>query len=245
MSILYYSWRVQYLILNPPCDIGTDQQRPSVFKRCSPISHSACISELAAQTQMVPLMDWRGVIHHYLMACVEDSRRVSLPKSRIQFIDEHGTTALKLCQQEKKTRSDKLVASQQVPLPEMYKVIEESPTRVLAEVEKANLLELFRATRFLVVNVDNQWKLDDTFSNCVCKTGGCFGCESKGYCRVCEGRGLTRRFFSLMKQECFLCHGKPKCKFCDGTGRCDLCSQSPIPGWRSVTRIPPEDKMRG
>jgi hypothetical protein len=194
---------------------------------------------------MASLMGWRGVIHHYLMACVEDSRRVSPPTRRAQFIDEHGTTALKHREQENQARLEKRVESQQVPSPETYKVIEESPTRVIAEVEKGNLLELFGATRFLVVNVDNQWKLDDIFWNCVCKTGVCILCEGKRYCMHCNGRGFTRRFFGLLKQECILCHGKPKCTYCSGTGRCKHCSESPIPGWTSRTNILPEENAGG
>jgi hypothetical protein len=190
-------------------------------------------------------MGWREVIHQYLKACVEDSRHVPPPRRRAQFIDELGTAALKHRERENRTRSDKQVASQQVPPLETYKVIEESPTRVIAEVEKANLLELFFATRFLVVNVDNQWKLDDIFLNCTCKNGVCFYCEGKGYCTLCNGRGFTRRFFGLLKPDCILCQGKPKCKFCSGTGRCQHCSQSPIPGWTSRTSILTEDNVSG
>jgi len=137
------------------------------------------------------------------------------------------------------------VASQQVPPPETYKVIEENLTRVIAEIEKANLLELFCTTRFLVVKVDDQWKLDDIFWNCTCESGVCFYCQGKGYCTVCNGRGFIRWFFGLLKQECILCKGKPKCTFCSGTGRCEHCLESPIPGWTSRTKILPDDLVDG
>jgi hypothetical protein len=190
-------------------------------------------------------MGWREVIHQYLSACVADSREVPPPMSRAQFIEDLGTTALKHREWQNRTQSDKRVASQQVPPPETYKEIEESPTRVIAEVEKANLLELFCTTRFLVVKVDNQWKLDDIFWNCTCKNGVCFYCRGKGYCTLCNGRGFTRQFFGLLKQECILCKAKPKCTFCSGTGRCEHCLESPIPGWTSRTNIIPDDNVGG
>ena len=197
-------------------------------------------------------MGWREVIHHYLMACIEDSRQVPQPSSRAQFIDEHGTPALKYREYENRTRLDKRIASQQVPLPETYKVIEESPTRVMAEVEDANSLELFAATRFLVVKTDNQWHLDDTFSNCLCKNGSCFFCRGTGYCTLCYEQRFTRFFFrftrwflGIVKERCVLCQGKPRCKYCNATGRCEHCSQSPIPGWRSRSSFLPENEMGG
>ena len=190
-------------------------------------------------------MGWREVIHRYLSACVADSRQAPPATSRAQFIDELGTTALKQRERQNRTNWDKQVASQRVPPSGTYKVIEESPARVIAEVDKANLFELFGATRFLLVNVDNQWQLDDIFWNCTCKNGLCFYCEAKGFCTFCHGSGVTRRFFGLLKQECLLCQGKPKCKFCNGTGRCEYCLESPIPGWTSRTSIIPEDDLGG
>ncbi len=122
-------------------------------------------------------MDWREVIYQYLSACVADSRQGPPPTSRAEVIDDLGTAALKHRERQNQMLSDKRVASQQVPPPETYTVIEESLTRVIAEVEKANLLELFCTSRFLVVKVDNQWKLDDIFWNCTCKNGVCFYCQ--------------------------------------------------------------------
>jgi hypothetical protein len=124
-------------------------------------------------------------------------------------------------------------------------VIDESPTRVIAEIEKANLLELFCTQRFLVVNVNGEWKLDDIFWNCTCKDGVCFYCDGKGYCTYCNGKGFMKWFFGLLKEECTVCRGNPKCKFCSGTGRCEYCSESPIPGWRSQTNIVPVDEPDG
>jgi len=190
-------------------------------------------------------MGWRVVIHHYLMAFVEASRPVAPPTSWAQFIDMHGTTALKHREQENRTRSEKRLASKQVPPPETYKVIEESPTRVLAEVEKFPLLEVLGAHRFLVVKVDDQWKVDDIFYKCFCKNGVCRICAGKGYCTACNWPFFTRSLFSLLRQECNLCQGNRKCKPCGGKGRCEHCSQSPIPGWRSQTSILPEDNVSG
>jgi len=190
-------------------------------------------------------MCWREVIHQYLIACVDDSRCFSQPTSRQHFMDEYGSTAMKLREQEIRTLLDKRAASQQVPLPDTYKVIEENPQRVITEIEKSNLMELFCTTRFLIVKVDNQWKLDDIFYSCTCTNGICQFCEGNGYCRLCQGRLITRRFFGLAKQKCFLCQGKPKCEYCEGTGRCEFCSQSPIPGWKSRTSILSEDTKSG
>lgn len=189
-------------------------------------------------------MGWREIIYQYLLACLGDSQRESPPKRRAQFMDEHGTSALKQREQEKQTRLDTRVASQQVPHPDTYKVIEESPTRVIAEIEKTkDLMELEAYTnRFLVVNVDGQWKLEDVFWKCFsCKDGHCHFCEGKGSCCLCKGTGFTRHFFGLMKMKCILCQGNPTCQFCKGTGRCTNCSQDPIPGWMSRTSIHPED----
>ena len=183
-------------------------------------------------------MNWREVIYQYLLACLEDSQRESPPKRRAQFMDEHGTSALKQRKQENQTRLDTRVASQQVPHPDTYKVIEESPTRVIVEIEKTkDLMELEAYTnRFLVVNVDGQWKLEDVFRKCYCcKDGNCHFCEGNGCCTVCHGTGFTRHFFGLMKMKCFMCQGKSTCDVCKGTGRCEHCAQSPFPGWKSWT----------
>ena len=193
---------------------------------------------------MACLMGWREVIHQYLSACVADSRQAPPRATRALVIDNLGTAVLKHRERENRIKLDKRVASQQVPPRETYKVIEESPTRVIAEVEKANLLELFGPTRFLVVKVDDQWKLDDIFWNCACRTGVCFCCKGKGHCAFCNGRGFIRRFFGLLKQEC-ICKGEPKCTFCSGTGRCEHCLESPIPGWTSRTKILPDDMLDG
>jgi hypothetical protein len=190
-------------------------------------------------------MGWREVIHQYLTACLADSRQNPLPTSRAQCIDDLGTTALKDRERQNRIQLDKRLLSQQVPPPETYKAIEEGPTRVVAEVEKANLSELFFNNRFLVIKVDSRWKLDDVFWPCTCENGVCFFCDGTGYCTLCNGRGFTRRFFGLLKQECLYCKAKPKCKYCGGTGRHDHCSDSPIPGWTSRTKILPDDEMDG
>jgi len=186
-------------------------------------------------------MNWREVIYQYLLACLEDSKRWGPPKNRAQFMDAYGTNDLKQREQENQVRSDKRSASQRVPLPETYEVIEESPTRVIAEIKKSNDLtaELdFSDNRFLVIKVDNQWKLDDVFWKCsLCKTGTCDFCDGKGFCTFCNGTGFTRHFFGLMKMKCVLCDGKPKCTLCSGTGRCSQCSPSSIPGWTSRTSL--------
>ena len=154
---------------------------------------------------------------------------------RTQFIHQRGTAALQHHELQSRTETDKKVASQQVPPPETYKVIEESPTRVIAEVE-GNLFELLlRTSCFLVVMVDDEWKLDDIFWSCTCKKGVCFACRGNGHCTYCNGRGFTRRAVFL-KRTCVLCHGKARCKFCSGTGQCDHCIESPIPGWVSRSR---------
>jgi hypothetical protein len=190
-------------------------------------------------------MGWREVIHKYLGACLADSRQMPSPTNRAQVIDDLGTPALKRRERENGTKLANREASQQVPPPEMYKVIEESLTRVIAEVEKANLLELFCTTRFLVVKVDDQWKLDDIFWHCTCENGVCFFCLGKGYCTLCNGRGFTRWFFSLLKHECTLCNATAKCKVCSGTGRCEHCLESPIPGWTTRTNILRDDGVDG
>ena len=100
------------------------------------------------------------------------------------------------------------MASEQVPPLDTYKQIEETPSRVIAEVEKTNHPDLFFTTRFLVVKVDNEWKLDDIFWKCTCENGVCY---------ICKGTGF--------------------CAFCNGTSRCDLCFESQIPGWKSRTSI--------
>lgn len=182
-------------------------------------------------------MGWREIIHQYLTACIEDSLQLPPPWSRAKFIDEFGTTALYHRENHNQMRLDRRVKSQQVPPLETYKVIEESATRVIAEVEKTNHVELFSNMRYLVVMVDNQWKLDDIFWNCICKNGACNICQGTGNCRLCNGRGFRRRYFGLVKQACQLCEGKPQCTFCRGTGRCDHCLDSPMPGWQSRTNI--------
>jgi hypothetical protein len=183
------------------------------------------------------LMGWREVIYHYLRACVADSRKAPWGTSRSRFIDALGTTALKHREQQSRAQNEKRVASQQVPAPETYKEIETSPTRVIAEVEKANLLELFLTIRFLVVKVDDQWQLDDIFWKCSCENGTCFFCRGAGYCTACHGKGFARWFFGLLKPRCIVCNGQPGCTFCGGKGRCKYCLESPLPGWTSRTRI--------
>ena len=89
---------------------------------------------------MACLMGWREVIHQYLGAGVADSRQMPPPATRALVIDNLGTAVLKHRERENRIKSDKRVASQQVPPPETYKVIEENLTRVIAEIEKANLL---------------------------------------------------------------------------------------------------------
>jgi hypothetical protein len=192
-------------------------------------------------------MNWREVIYQYLLACLEDSKRWTPPKRREQFMDAYGTSALKQREQENQVRTGKWIASQRVPLPETYEVIEESPTRVIAEIEKGNGLtaELDLSDhRFLVIKVDNQWKLDDVFWKCCsCKNGTCDFCEGKGFCTFCNGTGFTRHFFGLIKVKCVLCDGKPKCNFCSGTGRCSHCSPSTLPGWTSRTSLRDENSV--
>jgi hypothetical protein len=192
-------------------------------------------------------MNWREIIYQYLLACHEDSKRWCPPKSKEQFLDAYGTDALKQREQENHVRSDKRLASQRVAPPETYEVIEESPTRVIAEIKKANDLtaELdFRDQRFLVIKVDDQWKLDDVFWKCFsCENGACHFCDGKGVCIFCNGAGFTRHFFGLMKMKCVLCNGKPECTFCNGTGRCSYCSQSTFPGWTSRTSLLDEENV--
>jgi hypothetical protein len=203
------------------------------------------IAVVSRSIQLVLLMTWRQVIHQYLMACAEDFRRMSPVTSETRFITEHGTTSLGLREREYRTQADKLRAAQQWPLPETYKVIEESPTRVIADLQNSKLIELFCATRFVVVSIDNEWKLDDTFLKCSCENGDCFFCDGTGYCRVCYRGPFARWFFGLVKERCGFCQGKPKCKYCDATGRCVDCFQSPFPGWRSRMSVLPEDEVSG
>jgi hypothetical protein len=201
------------------------------------------------QKERFSLMNWRDVIYQYLLACHEDSKRWCPPKSKEQFMDAHGTDALKQREQENQKRSDERLASQRVPLPETYEVIEESPTRVIAEIKKANDLTddlHFIDHRFLVIKIDNQWKLEDVFWKCsLCKTGTCDFCDGKGFCTFCNGTGFTQHFFGLIKVKCAVCNGKPKCTLCSGTGRCSHCSTSTIPGWASRTSLLDEDKQLG
>jgi hypothetical protein len=194
-------------------------------------------------------MNWREIIYHYLLACHEDSKRWCPPRSNEQFMDAHGTDALKQREQENQKRSERRLASERVPLPETYDVIEESPTRVIAEIKKSNGLTAdleFSDYRFLVIKVDNQWKLDDVFWKCFsCDNGTCTLCGGKGFCTFCNGKGFTHQFFGLLKMKCELCDGKPECTFCNGTGRCSYCSQSAFPGWTSRTSLLDEDKQLG
>jgi hypothetical protein len=124
-------------------------------------------------------MDWREVIHRYLSACVEDSRQARPPLSRLHFIDELGTTALKSREAQNRTRLENKMASQKVLLPETFKEIEGSPTRIVAEVEKANVFELFFTTRFLLIMEDDQWKLEDILWKCSCENGMCISCKGR------------------------------------------------------------------
>jgi len=181
-------------------------------------------------------MDWREVIHQYLSSCVADSRRVPPPTRRAHAIKELGTTALKDRHLQNQIQASKRAASQQAPPCETYKVIEESQTRVIAEIEKADFIELCIATRFLVLKVDDQWKLEDIFWKCTCKSGICFYCEGTGSCPHCHGAGFTRAFFGLRKQGCGLCKANSKCTFCNGVGRCKHCLESEIPGWTSQSK---------
>ncbi len=142
-------------------------------------------------------MGWRKVIHQYLSAGAADSRQMPAPTSRAKFIEEFGTPALKHREQINRTHWDNRAASQQVPPPESYTVIEESPMRIIAEVEKANLPELYCTTRFLIVKVENQWMLDDTFCTCICSgdeflTGFASIAKERDFARTVMGEASLR-----------------------------------------------------
>jgi hypothetical protein len=184
---------------------------------------------------MMHPMTWRDVIHEYLKACREDSQATRAKKKT--SLEHFASDALLQLMKENERQSAEWVASQTVPSPDTYKEIEATPTRVVAEVEKAKSFELSFATRFLLTSVVGEWKIEDIFWKCTCTDGACFFCRARGKCIGCGGNGFISRFFGLRKVRCRLCNGKKDCNTCNGTGRCTFCCDSDIPGWNSKYRL--------
>ena len=55
-----YPWRVQYLILNAPCDIGNNPAKLGVFRRSWRISRAGCISKFAQKKRII---EWFKLWH--------------------------------------------------------------------------------------------------------------------------------------------------------------------------------------
>jgi len=102
--------------------IGVRQMKNEALRRCSSPGGYLVQSGVAH--------GWRVVLYHCLMACVEIAVVSPRPTSRAQF-----TTSMGLPRATSRTGKSNAIrqasASQQVPLPETYKLIEESPTASL------------------------------------------------------------------------------------------------------------------
>lgn len=183
-------------------------------------------------------MNWREVIHQYLIACAEDTREqlLSAAKNRQRkHIEEHGTVSLRE-RDAKKMQS--LVLKYGAPLnsPDGYQVVEEHADLVIVEVEPDPNGHPIVQTRFRLMQRDETWELDDIFWKCHCPGGKCSLCDGTGTCRICNGKGTWRTCWGLVRRECMLCHGEAICKHCKGTGLCTFCKESDMPGWTSIVR---------
>lgn len=186
-------------------------------------------------------MEWRELIHRYFTACLQDSRR-TLPVSEVEkFVAEFGSATLVHRNSTSKTNWKKKAKLLTVPPTDAYKVIESDTDRVVAEVETDLPLHLPGSTRFLVVKIDGEWKLEDYYWRCPCNDGKCFACENKGRCSICAGNGYTSRFLGLFRKTCLVCNGSGECTLCNGEGRCISCSKSQFPGWKSWTNLEPSE----
>ncbi len=182
-------------------------------------------------------MNWRELIHQYLIACAEDAREQLLAagKSRQRkFIEKSGTTSLRERDAE---RMQSLALESEAPLdsPDGYKVVEERPDLIIVEVEPGPNGHPIVQTRFRLTQSNESWLLDDTFWKCHCSDGECSLCDGTGTCRICMGAGTWRTFWGLLRRKCMLCNGEGICRYCKGTRLCDHCKESDIPGWSSTT----------
>lgn len=172
-------------------------------------------------------MNWRELIHQFLIACAEDDRTRALTESqskRSQFLEKFGTDSLSQLEAERVRllilRSQKSLGS-----PNSYQIVEESTDLIIAEVEPAPNGHPYRLTRFRLERCDGQWKLEDYLWQCQCTDGKCGWCDGTGICSVCEGEG-----------ECKFCDGQYFCQLCKGDRRCSICKEGTMPGWNSMTR---------
>ena len=183
-------------------------------------------------------MNWREVIHKYLTALAQDTHDCRQQANSVRertFMQSYATLACKERYIQK--MDDFLKFEAPLQSPETYKVIEEHPQLVIAEVEGVDRGQPMVLTRFRLRRDNSSWLLDDIFWKCVCsdENGKCFDCKGTGKCTFCEGSGTMTKFWGIIKVKCVLCGGQPICQQCSGTGLCKHCSESDMPGWNSIT----------
>ena len=170
-------------------------------------------------------MTWRELIDQYLATCQSDDRNrlaAEVNGDRQEFIDAHGSERFK--QYEKRRLESHATRTEESPSPpDSYELVHEQDDLVIAEVQPAPNGHPFKVTRFRLIRLQGQWRLDDYLWKCQCTNGECEWCGGSGICAVCHGEG-----------ECKFCGGQHVCQLCHGSCSCRICKDSDMPGWNSM-----------
>lgn len=190
---------------------------------------------------------WRDLIHAYLHAYRDDVQgkfALGLSGSEAQFLNECGTDAVR---QGHDTATKALLDRlKQPPSRESYEVIEESASRILAQVcsNRNSPHEIpvpYWTTRFLLIKEEAVWRIAGIFHPCIsCNKHGISDTappSEPGKCCYCRGKGtgfvphVQIRGFWIFKQR-YMEIGP--CERCGGSGKCQKCAGEAMPGWHCV-----------
>jgi hypothetical protein len=194
-------------------------------------------------------MDWRDVVYSCLQAHRDDVRKEldsTLSNSEARFLEEYGVPAV--AHGYRKAAMAHCDALEALGPKESYDVIEESPGRLLAQVncpgetppDPSSVPML--ATRFLLIEGNNGWSIGSIYHPCISCNSVHVRTRARevGKCFFCDGRGLDivpevrLRGFWLFKR-CIRV-SRP-CKYCGGTGKCSKCAGEDLPGWNQVFSV--------
>lgn len=168
-------------------------------------------------------MNWRELIHQFLTACADDHRdRVLVGDAtrRNKFIREFGSADL---QQSETERIKASLEESEAGLgaPDEYRLVEEGPNQIVAEVDAGPNGQPHRLSRFRIGTSNGRLELIDFYWKCgLCADGSCKWCNGSGVCHMCEGVG-----------KCEFCDGDPVCAMCKGERACSMCKTGEMPGW--------------
>ena len=178
-------------------------------------------------------MHWRTLLENYLAACaLDDVVRLEAERHghRYKFLTEHASTEF-IHLEKRRHEKNHLKVSADAADPESFKLIEQTDTTIVVEVEPGDNQIPHTTSRFQFVAEDSNWLFNDYFWKCSCSDGNCRWCEGSGICVVCRGDG-----------NCKFCDNQLTCQLCKGAKKCSICSDSIMPGWNSMKPKFKEDK---